>query len=90
MRSVSKGCYSNHDFAGVQVVIVSLPEKKILVRIEEGGEVVARTDINGVDGCKLLGVYVHMTSGFIMPGVAYIEVVGIAPDGSQVSEKKMK
>jgi hypothetical protein len=73
-----------------QVVIVALQEKKIMVRIEDDGEAIARTDIGGVDGCKLLGVYVHMTQGWVTPSVEHIELVGVAPDGSPAFEKFKK
>ena len=59
------------------------------MRIEDGVGV-ARTDINGVDDCKLFGVYVHMAQGWITPSVEHIELFGETPDGQPILEKKMK
>ena len=59
----------------------------IVVCVEEG-EIVARTEIGGVAGCKLRCVYVTLKSGWVAPSVNFIEIFGTAPDGSEAYEKK--
>jgi hypothetical protein len=60
----------------------------MIIIAEEDGEVVPRTNIGGVEGCRLRCVYVTLKSGWIAPSVDFIEIFGEAPDGSEAYEKK--
>eukprot|EP01062_Namystynia_karyoxenos_P070097 TRINITY_DN6548_c0_g1_i1.p1 TRINITY_DN6548_c0_g1~~TRINITY_DN6548_c0_g1_i1.p1 ORF type:complete len:181 (+),score=45.87 TRINITY_DN6548_c0_g1_i1:80-622(+) len=65
-----------------QVALVSLPKNPIVVGLEEiegQQQVVARCDIDGVAGARLLCVYVTCKDGWL-PGVKYVDVVGHHPE----------
>lgn len=55
--------------------------------IVKDGKAICR--IGDTEGCQLVAVYVMMTTSWGLPAVAYIEIFGKGPDGSDVYEKKL-
>lgn len=72
--------------------ITALPSKPMQVNIEklpgeDKARVVARVECCGIKKCRLLAVYVALTSGLI-PGVKYIDILAVHPQtGEHIAER---
>jgi hypothetical protein len=71
-----------------KVILASLPDKVLDFHMENG-KPVAKTSINGVEGCTLNRVFVTSTTSWGMPKVQHIEMFGTDPSGVAVVEKKI-
>lgn len=72
--------------------ITALPAKPMTVKIEklpgeDKARVVARVECCGIKKCRLLAVYVALTSGLI-PSVKYIDILAVHPQtGERIAER---
>jgi hypothetical protein len=74
---------------GLVVKLRALPTRAITVRAErrEGGCSAQATAIIAGHPARLRKVYVFVDEGALIPSVQHIDLSGVAPDGSEVTER---
>ncbi|CAI5743925.1 unnamed protein product [Peronospora destructor] len=77
-------------FGEHMVVIASLRDRDCVLRLDEHGNVMALTTINGKKGMLLRRVFVQMTTSWGIPTVNYVDIFGVDPKTFELVYEKKK